>query len=340
VRASTRLIGARPGAAPACACRRWWPSAARPPADPAPRQLPPAGLLWLGRDRGSELERGLPKADREGLCSGITGNGASRVCARATSGAACCLEDICLAGEPATTGQGRIAAPRPSSKRGIASRLVSKAICSRAKEQRCCNGCLKCPCRTGARTAAALLAASPLLGWSAETDRQAPASALGSLAERLGPVEPAIRPPPRLLAALGKLSVRGHGANRAQAAGSLADRCSRARSWSARTHAPGGLSAACYRRLGCGDRRATIHPPEPAADTHQPNSAAVQSAVAIVTVIRSKGPGVSVVLICPYLWQGPDPAAARSNRQRLAPSSIPTGARGSPPELRRSGPGP
>ncbi|MFL0786667.1 MAG: UvrD-helicase domain-containing protein [Prochlorococcus sp.] len=51
-------------------------------------------------------------------------------------------------------------------------------------------------------------------------------------------------------------------------------------------------------------RRQRLQPVDPASDDRQPHSDVAESAVAVVTVHRSKGMEYSVV-ICPYLWQVP-----------------------------------
>ena len=54
-------------------------------------------------------------------------------------------------------------------------------------------------------------------------------------------------------------------------------------------------------------RRQRLHPPDSVPDERQPYSDLAASAIAVVTVHRSKGLQYPVV-ICPYLWEAPSPA--------------------------------
>ncbi|MBM5789087.1 MAG: DNA helicase UvrD [Cyanobacteria bacterium M_DeepCast_200m_mx_001] len=162
-----------------------------------------------------------------------------------------------------------------------------------------------------------LLAASPLLGWSAAELADAPPERWDALGLQLA--ELATRLPRQGLTAvlgqllgtagLARLSLRGR---------ALADLQQAAELVQEQMHRQGlGAAAAAdwLRRLRLEEQR---DPPE----EHLCRSDAAESAIAVVTVHRSKGLEYPVV-ICPYLWQAPKPA--RSGAQRL-------GRRWTPPQ--------
>ena len=154
-----------------------------------------------------------------------------------------------------------------------------------------------------------LLAASPLLGWSAEEITVAAPERWDALALQLA--ELAARLPRQGLTAvlgqllgtagLARLSLRGR---------ALADLQQAAELVQEQMHRQGlGAAAAAdwLRRVRLQEER---DPPE----EHLCRSDAAESAIAVVTVHRSKGLEYPVV-ICPYLWKAPKPA--RSGAQRL-----------------------
>ncbi|MFM9042131.1 MAG: UvrD-helicase domain-containing protein [Vulcanococcus sp.] len=143
-----------------------------------------------------------------------------------------------------------------------------------------------------------LLAASPLLGWSARQIQEADAgdwdrlaAKLSSLAERL-PRQglTAVVAQLQSSAGLARLSLRGR---------ALADLQQAAELVQEQMHRQGlGAAAAAdwLRRLRLQEQRDT-------PDDHLCRSDAAESAIAVVTVHRSKGLEYPVV-ICPYLWRG------------------------------------
>ena len=143
-----------------------------------------------------------------------------------------------------------------------------------------------------------LLAASPLLGWSARQIQQAEASEwdrlaakLSSLAERL-PRQglTAVVSQLQSSAGLAKLSLRGR---------ALADLQQAAELVQEQMHRQGLGAAAAADWL----RRLRLQEQGETPDEHLCRSDAAESAIAVVTVHRSKGLEYPVV-ICPYLWRG------------------------------------
>jgi exodeoxyribonuclease V beta subunit len=163
-----------------------------------------------------------------------------------------------------------------------------------------------------------LLAASPLLGWSAEELQASPPERWDQLAADLSQWAQQL---PRLgltgvlaelLAAdgLAQLSLRGRALADLQQAAELVQE-------QMHSQGLGAVAAADWlRNLRLQEER---DPP----DTHLCRSDAAQSAIAVVTVHRSKGLEYPVV-ICPYLWKAPAPAKAGG--QRLGRRWLPPGS--------------
>ena len=261
----------------------------------------PLQLLWLGEGSRSELERGLPeqigRLVLELLERGIeVREGDQR--------RGLLPEDICLLVSRHTQAE---LLRQALEQRGIASRLVSKADLFQSEGAAVLQRLLDVLAEPGSERRRRLLAASPLLGWSAETIAQAPASAWESLAERLVRLS-AIATNRGLLAALGELISPEVMAGIVLSGRLLADLQQGAELVQERMHQERLSAAATADWL----RRRRHHPPLSPPQNHQPNSAAVQSAVAIVTMHRSKGLEFPVV-ICPYLWQAPTSGSSRSN---------------------------
>ncbi|MFM7652977.1 MAG: 3'-5' exonuclease [Vulcanococcus sp.] len=168
-----------------------------------------------------------------------------------------------------------------------------------------------------------LLAASPLLGWSAAELQSRPPERWDQLAAELSQWAQQL---PRLgltgvlaelLAAdgLARLSLRGRALADLQQAAELVQE-------QMHSQGLGAVAAADWlRNLRLQEER---DPPE----EHLCRSDAAESAIAVVTVHRSKGLEYPVV-ICPYLWKAPAPAKAGS--QRLGRRWLPPGA--SQPQL-------
>ncbi|MFZ9535425.1 MAG: UvrD-helicase domain-containing protein [Vulcanococcus sp.] len=161
-----------------------------------------------------------------------------------------------------------------------------------------------------------LLAASPLLAWSAQEIQSAEPSQWDRLAAQLSAL--AERLPRQGLTAvlaqlqgsdgLARLSLRGR---------ALADLQQAAELVQEQMHRQGlGAAAAAdwLRRLRLQEQRDT-------PDEHLCRSDAAESAIAVVTVHRSKGLEYPVV-ICPYLWKGSKPAktGAQSIGRRWSPA--------------------
>jgi exodeoxyribonuclease V beta subunit len=183
---------------------------------------------------------------------------------------------------------------------GIASRLVSKADVFASPAATALQRLLDALADPADPNRLRLLAASPLLGWSA---RRIAAAGDGDWSELAGALQALARDLP-LQGPLGVLSrlVDGEGLARLAAGGRLlADLQQVAGLLQERLHTgPLGLMAAAdwLRRLRLDRSRASGTVPE----AHQANSDRVDEAVSVITVHRSKGLEFPVV-ICPYLWQ-------------------------------------
>ena len=144
-----------------------------------------------------------------------------------------------------------------------------------------------------------LLAASPLLGWRPEQLRQSSDDAqLDQLAQRLRLWADQLT---RfgLMGCLAELLEAERMADLSQRGRLLADLQQAARLVQEEMHRQGLdiASAATW------FRRQRLHPPVPVPEAREPHSDLAESAVAVVTVHRSKGLEFPVV-ICPYLWRG------------------------------------
>ncbi|MFY8150362.1 MAG: UvrD-helicase domain-containing protein [Prochlorococcaceae cyanobacterium] len=204
---------------------------------------------------------------------------------------------------------------RALERRGLPSRLVSRGDVFSTEGATALQRLLDAladPASDGRRR---LLAASPLLGWSAEELAAAPPQRWAALAERIGQLSERL-PRLGLLGVLAQL-LSTEGMARLSLGGRLlADLQQSAELVQERIHQQGlAVEAAAdwLRRLRHDPERAV---PEP----HQLHSDAADSAVAVVTVHRSKGLEYPVV-ICPYLWRAPSPpkAGAREIGRRWRP---------------------
>ena len=162
-----------------------------------------------------------------------------------------------------------------------------------------------------------LLAASPLLGWSAEEIGTAPPERWDALALQLAELAGRL-PRQGLTAVLGQLLGTDGLARLSLRGRALADLQQAAELVQEQMHRQGlGAAAAAdwLRRLRLQEQR---DPPE----QHLCRSDAAESAIAVVTVHRSKGLEYPVV-ICPYLWTAPKPP--RSGAQRIGRRWLPPG---------------
>ena len=162
-----------------------------------------------------------------------------------------------------------------------------------------------------------LLAASALLGWSAEEIAGAPPERWDGLALQLAELASRL-PRQGLTAVLGQLLGTAGLARLSLRGRALADLQQAAELVQEQMHRQGlGAAAAAdwLRRVRLEEQR---DPPE----EHLCRSDAAESAIAVVTVHRSKGLEYPVV-ICPHLWRAPKPA--RSGAQRLGRRWTPPG---------------
>ncbi|NDG23447.1 MAG: hypothetical protein EB126_06890 [Synechococcaceae bacterium WBB_10_009] len=162
-----------------------------------------------------------------------------------------------------------------------------------------------------------LLAASALLGWSAAEIAAAPPERWDALALQLADLASRL-PRQGLTAVLGQLLGTAGLARLSLRGRALADLQQAAELVQEQMHRQGlGAAAAAdwLRRLRLEEQR---DPPE----EHLCRSDAAESAIAVVTVHRSKGLEYPVV-ICPHLWRAPKPA--RSGAQRLGRRWTPPG---------------
>ena len=269
----------------------------------------PLQLLWLGPEPGSaaagpklpsktELEKTLPE-QIGALTLDLLQRGIE-VCEHGEQRA---LEpgDICLLVSRHSQAD---ALRRALEERGIASRLVSKGDVFESEGAAALQRLLDALAEPSSGPRQRLLAASPLLGWSprrltaaSPTDWDALAGRLARLAEGLGPRG--------LLGVLAEL-LAGEGLGRLSQSGRLlADlqQCAELVQEQMHNEQLGAVAAADWLR------RRRRHPPNDPPERHQPHSDAVESAVRVVTVHRSKGLEFPVV-ICPYLWQAPQPGSS------------------------------
>ena len=144
-----------------------------------------------------------------------------------------------------------------------------------------------------------LLAASPLVGWSADQLRcEAQDPQLDALAQRLRQAADQL-PRLGLLGCLSGLLDAERTAGLSDEGRMLGDLQQAARLVQEEMHRQGlDLSAAALWL-----RRQRLHPPSPLPHAREPHSDLAESAVAVVTVHRSKGLEFPLV-ICPYLWAG------------------------------------
>ncbi len=277
-----------------------------------PVGMAPVRLLWLGSDRAagnppptrSELEARLPALVADGVqellgeAPGLeAGDGGPARPLRAG--------DIALLVHHHRQAE---ALRRALERRGIASRLVSKADVFASPAATALQRLLDALADPADPNRLRLLAASPLLGWSAGRIACASDGAWSGLAGQLHALARDL-PQRGPLGVLSRL-VDGEGLARLSAGGRLlADLQQVAELLQERLHADRlGLAAAAdwLRRLRLDQSRAT----GPIPEAHQAHSDKVDEAVSVITVHRSKGLEFPVV-ICPYLWQAAGTPPAR-----------------------------
>ena len=191
--------------------------------------------------------------------------------------------------------------------RGIASRLVSQGDVFESEGAATLQRLLDALAEPGSGQRQRLMAASPLLGWSPHRLAVAAPAEWDGLADRVARLAAAL-PEQGLLAVLSEL-LGGDGLVRLSAGGRLlADVQQAAELVQDQMHRERMGAAASADWL----RRRRLHPPSQTPESHQPHSDVEAAAVGVVTVHRSKGLEFPVV-ICPYLWEAPQPGTSGNN---------------------------
>ena len=194
-------------------------------------------------------------------------------------------------------------------RRGLPSRLVSVGDVFASAGATALQRLLDALADPGSSRRLRLLAASPLLGWSAQDLAEAAPERWDRLAETISR-QALDLPRQGLLASLTQLLDQQGLARLALGGRLLADLMQAAELVQERMHREqlgAGAAADWLRSLRLAEDRSV-----PA--NHQLNSDAAQAAIAVVTVHRSKGLEYPVV-ICPYLWQGQ--AAIKADLRQL-----------------------
>ncbi|MEB3243623.1 MAG: UvrD-helicase domain-containing protein [Cyanobacteriota bacterium] len=194
---------------------------------------------------------------------------------------------------------------------GVASRLVSQADVFATPAADALQRLLDALAHPVDGNRQRLLAASPLLGWSAQAIADTPPSQWSALAIRLQRMAE-VWPRQGLLGPLASLLGAERMATLASGGRFLADLQQVAELVQQRLHRDGLGPQATARWL----RRRRRQAPESAPEAEQTHSDKVRRAVAVVTVHRSKGLEYPVV-ICPYLWQ--DAGSSRGEGKRWHP---------------------
>ena len=180
---------------------------------------------------------------------------------------------------------------------GIASKLVSQGDVFESAGATALQRLLDALAEPGRAQRLRLLAASPLLGWSADQIASASLETWSNLAARLAQL--AVELPRRgLLGVLASLLEQKGLAQLSLGGRLLADLRQCGELAAVRLHADQLGPAAAADWL----RRLRLDPDRDIPDAHQPHSDVVDAAISVVTVHRSKGLEYPVV-ICPYLWQ-------------------------------------
>ncbi len=223
---------------------------------------------------------------------------------------------------------------RALEQRGLPSRLVSRGDVLASEAAAALQRLLDALADPGHGGRQRLLAASPLLGWSAAQLARAPGSDWERLADQLAGLAGRLERD-GLLACVGEL-LSTEGLARLSLGGRLlADLQQAAELVQERMHRLGLGAAAAADWL----RRLRLEPERRVPEERQLNSTAADAAIAVVTVHRSKGLEYPVV-ICPYLWRAT--AAPTASAGELGRRWLPPGARAPRLDLHRSphwGPG-
>ncbi|MCT0225669.1 UvrD-helicase domain-containing protein [Synechococcus sp. CS-1328] len=197
---------------------------------------------------------------------------------------------------------------RALDERGLPSRLVSRGDVFASDGATTLQRLLDALADPASDSRRRLLAASPLLGWSAVELATATPEAWAELAERLGRLAQLL-PRQGVMGLLAQLLSTTGLARLSLGGRLLADLQQAAELVQERMHQQALPAAAAADWL----RRLRLDPDREVPEAHQLHSDAADSAVAVVTVHRSKGLEYPVVL-CPYLWHAP-PAPTSSPRE-------------------------
>ncbi|MBM5800483.1 MAG: DNA helicase UvrD, partial [Cyanobacteria bacterium K_DeepCast_35m_m2_023] len=265
---------------------------------PLPAEAP-LQLVWLGGDRAA-AEKPPSRTALEARTQALIANSSAALLQRGVP-----PQDVCLLVSTHVQAEGLRQALE---QRGIASRLVSAGDVFETPAAAALQRLLDALADPGRASRLRLLAASPLLGWSAERIATADPEQWAALAAQLASASAQLRGSGLLTILAELLQERGL-AQLALSGRLLADMQQCAALVQERIHAEQLGPAAAADWL----RRLRLEPDRVVPEAHQPNSDAVDAAVAVVTVHRSKGLEYPVV-ICPYLWQAP---AAERGRGRL-----------------------
>ena len=183
--------------------------------------------------------------------------------------------------------------------RGVPTRLVAQGDVFESEAAGVLQRLLDALAAPGDDRCLRLLAASPLLGWRPDELRRAVQDAqLDQLAQRLRLWADQL-PRLGLLGCLAELLEADRMAGLSERGRLLADLQQAARLVQEEMHRQGLDVSSAAQWL----RRQRLHPSVPVPEAREPHSDLAESAVAVVTVHRSKGLEFPVV-ICPYLWRG------------------------------------
>ncbi|MGB1416529.1 MAG: UvrD-helicase domain-containing protein [Synechococcus sp.] len=187
--------------------------------------------------------------------------------------------------------------------RGIPTRLVNQGDVMESEAAAVLQRLIDALAVPGDERRLRLLACSALLGWNTDNlqnnDDEGNAERLDALAARIRRLSEQL-PRLGLLGCLSDLLDGAVMADLSERGRLLGDLQQAARLVQDAMHRQGLNAASAAEWL----RRERLQPPDPVPDARQPHSDQAESAVAVVTVHRSKGLEYPVV-ICPYLWEAP-----------------------------------
>jgi exodeoxyribonuclease V beta subunit len=203
-------------------------------------------------------------------------------------------------------------------RRGLPSRLVSQGDVFASEGALALQRLLDALASPGDPGRLRLLAACPLLGWSAERIRSSEADRWDELADQLSRLA-GLLPQQGVTAVLGQLLGSASLARLALRGRALADLQQAAELVQEQMHRQGLSPTAAADWL----RNLRLQEERDVPDSHLCRSDAAESSIAVVTVHRSKGLEFPVV-ICPYLWKGrrkPRAGTASTARRWRPPGS-------------------